>query len=55
MIHARIKDGKIWVEQDWTKHGIINDLLDAGVRPIEIEQGSISPMLRVGSELAPIR
>ncbi len=55
LFHARIKDRKVWVEQDWTKHGIVNDLLDAGIRPNEIEQGNITPMLRVSSDLAAMR
>ena len=55
LFHARIKEGKIWVEQDWTKRGIIQDLLDAGIHPEDIEQGNIAPMLRASSELVAMR
>lgn len=30
-LHARIKDRKIWVEEDWTEEGLANELVDAGV------------------------
>ncbi len=30
-VHARIVDGKIWIEQDWTEEGIASELLQAGV------------------------
>lgn len=30
-VHARIVDGKIRIEQDWTEGGIVGDLLRAGV------------------------
>ena len=30
-LHVRIKDGKIWVEEDWTEEGIANELVRAGV------------------------
>ena len=55
VFHARIKDQRIWVEQDWTKRGIVQDLLDAGIQPEEIEQGNIAPMLRASSQLAEMR
>jgi hypothetical protein len=32
----RIKDGKIWVEEDWTDAPIVTDLIDAGVPKEEI-------------------
>lgn len=31
LIYARIRQGKIWVEVDWTEYGIARELLDAGV------------------------
>ena len=29
--YLRLKDGKIWVEEDWTKEGIASELAAAGV------------------------
>ena len=55
LVHVQIKDKRIWVEQDWTKRGIVQDLLDRGIRPDEIEQGNIAPMLRAFSQLAEMR
>jgi hypothetical protein len=31
MVYLRIRDERIWVEEDGTKQGIVNDLLEAGV------------------------
>ena len=55
LFHARIKGKMIWLEQDWTKRGIVQDLLNEGIRPNEIEQGNIAPMLRATSDLAEMR
>lgn len=30
-VHARIVEGKIWIEQDWTEDGIASQLLQAGI------------------------
>jgi hypothetical protein len=35
-VHARIVDGKIRIEQDWTEDGITTDLLQAGIPPEDI-------------------
>lgn len=32
-VYLRIEQGKVWIEEDWTKQGIANDLLDAGIPP----------------------
>src|SRR5947209_3800853 len=29
--HVRIKDGRMWVEEDWTEDGIAAELVEAGV------------------------
>jgi hypothetical protein len=29
--YVRIRDGKFWVEEDWTEDGIANDLVREGV------------------------
>jgi hypothetical protein len=38
-LSLRIEQGKIWIEEDWTKQGIANELLDAGVPPEDIVLG----------------
>ncbi len=35
-VHARIKNSKIWIEEDWTEEGIANELLREGVPPSDI-------------------
>jgi len=36
MIHIRLKDNKIWIEEDWTEDGIANELVAAGVPKTDI-------------------
>lgn len=31
ILHVRLRDDKIWVEEDWTEDGLAADLLHAGV------------------------
>lgn len=38
-VYLRIKQNKIWIEEDWTKQGIANDLLEAGVPSEDIVLG----------------
>ncbi len=42
----RIKDGKIWIDEDWTEEGIVTDLLRFGVPPADIVQAWVHPALR---------
>ncbi|MGB3614690.1 MAG: XisI protein [Elainellaceae cyanobacterium] len=35
-VHARIKNGKIWIEEDWTETGIATELVNLGISPKEI-------------------
>ena len=37
LFYLRLKDGKIHVEEDWTKEGIANELMRAGVPASDIE------------------
>ena len=37
-IYIRIKNGKVWVEEDWTDLEVVNDLLSAGI-PADIVLG----------------
>ena len=35
-IHVRLKDDRLWIEEDWTEDGVVMDLIAAGV-----EKGAI--------------
>ncbi len=52
IFHARLKDGKIWIELDRTSPGIARELLNAGVPPEAIELGFQPPEMRPHTELA---
>jgi hypothetical protein len=52
MLNVRIKEGKIWIEEDWTEEGITNDLLAAGVPKEDIVLGFHPPYLRSLTEYA---
>ncbi|MDY7014461.1 MAG: XisI protein [Cyanobacteriota bacterium] len=51
-IYLRIRNGKIWVEEDWTKQGVVNDLLSADVPPEDIVLGFQHPSKRPLTEFA---
>ena len=44
--YLRIQQGKIWIEEDWTKQGIANNLLEAGVPVDDIVLGFHHPSKR---------
>lgn len=52
LIYIRIKDDKIWLEEDWTEDGIADDLLRAGVPKDDIVLAFHSPELRAYSDFA---
>ncbi len=52
VFHLRIRDGKIWVEDDWTEDGVAGDLLDAGISNEEIVLGFHSAEKRPYTEFA---
>jgi len=35
-VHVRIKNNKIWIEEDWTEEGVANELLKEGVPQSDI-------------------
>lgn len=51
-IYARIRDGKIWVEDDWTEHRVVAQLLLAGIPKDRIVIGFHHPRLRDQTEFA---
>ncbi|XZN91253.1 MAG: XisI protein [Microcoleus sp.] len=52
VIHVRLKDGKIWIEEDRTEDGIATDLLQAGVSREDIVLAFHPPRLRQFTEFA---
>ena len=52
VIHVRLKDEKIWIEEDQTEDGIATDLLQAGVSREDIVLAFHPPHLRQFTEFA---
>lgn len=52
MIHIRLNDGKVWIEEDWTEEGVATDLLAAGLSQDEIVLGFHPPHVRQYTEFA---
>jgi hypothetical protein len=51
-VYLRIEQGKIWIEEDWTKQGIADELLEAGVPAEDIVLGFQHPSKRSLTEFA---
>ncbi len=51
-IYARLKDGKIWIEEDWTDIGFADQLLAAGVPKEDIVLALHAPEMRQYTEFA---
>jgi hypothetical protein len=45
-IHFDIKDGKIWIQQNWTEDDLAADLVEMGVPPEDIVLGLHPPYKR---------
>lgn len=45
-IHISIKNGKIWIQRDFTEEGIANRLVELGVPKTDIVLGFRSPYVR---------
>jgi hypothetical protein len=45
-IHIDIKDGKIWIQQDFTEEGLANQLMELGVPKTDIVLGFRAPYVR---------
>ena len=52
MIHIRLKDDKIWIEEDWTEDGVATDLLQKGIPREEIVLAFHPPDVRQYTEFA---
>ena len=51
-IHIRIRDGKIWIEEDGTEDGIATELIRAGIPRDDIVLAFHPPQLRHLTEFA---
>jgi hypothetical protein len=51
-IYVRLKDDKIWIEDDMTERGIATDLIEAGVPKEDIVLGFQPPSRRPMTEFA---
>lgn len=51
-LFARIHDGKIWIEEDWTEEGLANALTKAGVPKSDIVLAFQPPDMRPLTEFA---
>ena len=51
-VYMRIEQGKIWVEEDWTKQSMVDELLEMGVPSEDIVLGFQHPTKRPLTEFA---
>jgi XisI protein len=52
MIHVRLKNGKIWIEEDCTEDGVATDLLAKGVERASIVLAFHPPQVRQYTEFS---
>ena len=52
MIHVRLKDDKIWIEEDWTEESMETDLLAKEIKKEEIVLAFHPPNVRQHTEFA---
>ena len=53
-LHVRIKDEKIWVEEDWTEDSIALELIEQGVPKSDIVLAFNPPELRSHTDFAAV-
>lgn len=51
-VFVRLRNGKIWIDDDWTEEGITKDLLAAGVPKEDIVLGFQHPEMRPLTDFA---
>ena len=52
IVHLELLNGKIWVQDDWTEHGVAADLEEAGIRKDDIVLGFQPAEVRPYTEYA---
>lgn len=51
-LYARLQNGKIWIENDWTEEGLATALLERGVPPEDVVLAFHPPEMRAYTEFA---
>lgn len=51
-VYVRIRNGRFWIEEDWTEDGIANDLVHAGVPKEDIVLAFHEPKMRQYTDFA---
>lgn len=51
-VYVRIRDSKIWIEEDWTENGIATDIVRAGVPKEDIVLAFHEPKMRQYTDFA---
>jgi hypothetical protein len=51
-LYIRLRNGKFWIEEDWTEEGFANQLLEAGIPKEEIVLAFQPPNMRPYTEFA---
>ena len=51
-IYARLENGKIWIENDWTEEGLATGLLEHGVPAEDVVLAFHPPEMRTHTEFA---
>jgi hypothetical protein len=51
-VYIRLKNDKVWVEEDWLEEGIVKDLMAAGIPQADIILGFHYPDMRSLTEFA---
>jgi len=46
IMHLTLIDGKVWIQQDYTEAGIVDELIEMGIPPAQIVLGFRHPKLR---------
>jgi hypothetical protein len=49
-LYLRVREGKVWIEEDWTEEGISRELVAAGILPEDIVLAFQSPEPRLLAE-----
>lgn len=52
ILHMRLQNGKVWIEQDGTETGVADELLQAGIPKDDIVLGFYRPERRAITEFA---
>lgn len=51
-VYIRIRDGKFWIEEDWTEEGIATELVRAGIPKEDIVLAFHDPKIRQYTDFA---